>query len=90
MTGVEPGDVIAAGVGIGANAYLLIRRGNAAALAISTDLETWALVQAPPVGTLAGLASFGGRTVLVASTPDPATGDDRSAVFVRDGPPGGG
>ena len=90
MTGVEPGDVIAAGVGIGANAYLLIRRGNAAALAISTDLETWALVEAPPVGALAGLASFGGRTVLVASTPDPATGDDRSAVFVRDGPPGGG
>jgi hypothetical protein len=90
MTGFEPGDVIAGGVGIGANAYLFIRRGNSAALAISPDLDSWALVEAPPVGALAGLASFGGRTVLVASTPDLGSGEDRSGVFVLDGVLGGG
>jgi hypothetical protein len=88
IEGVVPGDAIAGGIGMGDVAYLFVSREQQAALWRSNDLTTWSQLAIPDVSTLVGLASFGGKTVLVTSTRDPA-GDEQPGIFVLDGLPGG-
>jgi hypothetical protein len=88
IEGIVPGDAVAGGIGMGDVAYLFVSREQQAALWRSNDLTTWSQLAIPEVSTLVGLASFGGKTVLVTSTRD-AAGDEQPGVFVLDGLPGG-
>jgi hypothetical protein len=88
MTGVEPGDIVAGGFGIGDDAYLFLGRGNAAALMTSRDLLSWNEVAIPRADSILDLAVIGDRIVLV--THKLELGGDVTRVFVNVRPPGGG
>jgi hypothetical protein len=89
IEGLEPGDVISGGIGIGPDAYLLLGRGDTAALLTSNDLVSWTEVAIPRVGAILGLATFADRIVLVGYTPDPTGGPNVTSVFVTAAPLGG-
>ena len=86
LEGFEPGDLILDGIAVGGRAYLFGSRGGAATLMTSTDLATWVPVRIPGAGGVLGLASIGGRTVLVTETPDPAGGPDATRVYETSNP----
>jgi hypothetical protein len=83
-SGLEPGDAIRRGVVLEGRPFLFVSRPSGAELVTSADLATWTSVSIPEVSGIEGLATFGGRAILVASVADPAGGQDRSMVFVTD------
>ena len=88
LTGVEPGDGITGGIGIGDTAYLFVGRGSDARLLISTDLQTWTAIAIPPASSIVDLAVIGDRIVLVTNKLE--LGGDVTRVFVNVAPPGRG
>ncbi len=89
ILGLGPGDFLAGGFVIDGHPYLLVHRNGEGRVLTSEDLETWLEVPVPKVGSIAGMATHAGRTVLVASVfePIPQMGLGEFVVYVSDPEP---
>lgn len=84
---VQRGDFIGGGAVLGGDPVLFVFDNSVGRLLTSSDLEMWSEIPIPRVGSIDGLATFAGRTVLVAGEPDPRKGLGATFVYVSEPAP---
>jgi hypothetical protein len=88
LVGFEPGDAISGGVTVLGTPFVFGGRQGTANLWTSIDLATWTHVPIPEAMAVLGLATFGGRTVLVVWI-EPTGGPNVTRAYVTSNSLGG-